>query len=597
MLRATNIDRYCVRISVKDAHDIVINQGSGVIIKTAQNYYVLTARHCVVVGDKDTAIAGLDSIWIESQTLYNAPFQRIPVISLIKEDKDRDWALLNIGAPPLHEEMPVTLIGENPRVNEAVVFRGFQGRDSDQSRRFNGILNEIGQEEFKITLDKDTFLQGGQLGADVAKGLSGSGVFMYRNEKLYLIGHLKSVVDEFALNDDIKCCVPASWKEYLPDSKLYDLNARENLPWSEDRRKLNEILIRRVFIELQKFRPSDTTGGGTTTAEGSVVANYIAVIAVEIRRLGTAAKGDKKDEETQSNYIRQAVTTARRCIQLLTFIFLSRWWDNRTKLNLKLDDQTKNELRDLLGSASEPSITEYLSILKSLIAVYKSTPLLESPIDELNELDTECQPGRDFHDAFGKLAEIEKKLEDNNYDLTDCFTAEAELTIILETLAFLSTYNMAAIKEVVYHQVRNNNPRYQHSYCEIREYKDHSVPRQIARINYTHGPVSTDTVFFYKKDYEKGVTLSPFVIDLNSIDARSGAKIYFYRMRDNDDNNILIYTCVNDAKDEGVQFSNSPDDMPGIANVLMEKTSDTYLDYRKDVIHRLFTDAQKDILS
>lgn len=155
---------------------------------------------------------------------------------------------------------------------------------------------------------------------------------------------------------------------------------------------------------------------------------------------------------------------------------------------------------------------------------------------------------------------------------------------------------MAAIKEVVYHQRRNSKGRYQHSYCEIREYKESESDIKIAQINYVSTPVSTDAIIFYKNEYEKGVNLSPFIIDLNSIDASAGAKINIYERRDVDKNEILIYSCITVEKEERIAYKESPQDMPEIVDILMEKGSPKFLQYRKDIIYKLFEQAQSDLL-
>lgn len=211
-----------VRITIKDENGKVINYGSGVIIKDEKKFYVITALHCIQIkeGDKQI-IPSLENIHIECQQHYhNTEFERIKILNISENNQTQDWALLNVEQPS--NDLPNVLIGSIPLMDTEVCFRGFQKQANGNSRIFDSKIKEPSPEEFTITLYGDTFQYGSEDGAMIAKGLSGSGVFLLQDNEIYLIGILKQVIGEEALNNDIICC-PVSNLNGALKSKYIDL--------------------------------------------------------------------------------------------------------------------------------------------------------------------------------------------------------------------------------------------------------------------------------------------------------------------------------------------------------------------------------------
>jgi hypothetical protein len=119
-------------------------------------------------------------------------------------NKDEDWIILKVEEPQIEVDFTKTLNG-NKFVEEDVYFAGFQHLNANSRRSFKGEIIDIAANQFKIKLKDDSFNQGSEEGSNIAKGLSGSGVFIVRTDSIYLIGILKSVIGDIALNDDIDC--------------------------------------------------------------------------------------------------------------------------------------------------------------------------------------------------------------------------------------------------------------------------------------------------------------------------------------------------------------------------------------------------------
>jgi len=199
------LHKSCVRTAIKVAEELV-NQGSGVILCHDGKYYILTAEHCINGENGEYADLSCEQIIAEYQQDYTSEFLPIKILSKIQLDKAGDWALLEIEKPDIDCDFMAMLCGDKFLSHEPVHFRGYQAVNNTEPRTWEATIIDIAANEFKITLKDKSFEQFGEKGSQKAKGLSGSGVYIIRANKVYLLGHLKQVIGEIALNDDIKCC-------------------------------------------------------------------------------------------------------------------------------------------------------------------------------------------------------------------------------------------------------------------------------------------------------------------------------------------------------------------------------------------------------
>lgn len=204
----STVCKICVRTSIINSSGVKDNQGSGVIIKVQDDFYVVTTYHCINGENDEYLNFPPESICIEYQSTYKTPFIPLEVNSIVNFNKTDDWMLLSIGEPQIDIDFSIIQLGEN-FIEEPVNFIGFQNANSESHRPFKAKILTISNDEFRINLSGDTFEQHGEDGAYIAKGLSGSPVFIERTDRVYLIGMLKSVIGENALNDDINC-IPMS---------------------------------------------------------------------------------------------------------------------------------------------------------------------------------------------------------------------------------------------------------------------------------------------------------------------------------------------------------------------------------------------------
>ncbi|TKC06941.1 serine protease family protein [Pedobacter frigoris] len=243
------LNQISVRVTIFN-EGLPVNQGSGFMLKSGSLFYVVTAYHCVY-GENDEFIdLPITSIAIERQETFNSEFHPCSVIEVVECHKGEDWAVIRIGYTDEDSIFPEYHLAGVFNTNESVSFRGYQNVDPETGRTFGSrVLEKSSNNEFKITLNPGEYFKEGS--AD-AKGLSGSGAFIMADDKLYVLGLLKSVKGEEALNNDIKCC-PISAFHTLLGRELVDIGVPSDFDKTaeeefekvniSDARDLNEKII------------------------------------------------------------------------------------------------------------------------------------------------------------------------------------------------------------------------------------------------------------------------------------------------------------------------------------------------------------------
>ncbi len=269
-------EKYCVRIKSNE------NIGSGVLLPGNDAFYVLTAAHCL----GDTTPMAKDII-IEKQDNYNSEFNTITSIEVKEFNQEHDFALIEIDFDNETELLHQYKLGRGFISESEIKFCGYQGINIDQYRPFTGKILSINESlgSFRISLMGETFDQGGENGQYLAKGLSGSGVFIYRHNSPFLIGILNSVITEKAWNDDIDCCSIKHIEQYI--SEYVDLSDFENLrQWEENIEKKrtdkeieafkndNSLFFKNLYRKNKVLYPDEAKANSITTKN---IRNFLAM--------------------------------------------------------------------------------------------------------------------------------------------------------------------------------------------------------------------------------------------------------------------------------------------------------------------------------
>ncbi|MFZ4929772.1 trypsin-like serine protease [Chryseobacterium sp. Mn2064] len=235
------IEKTCVRIQYGED-----NIGSGVLIADNETFYVLTAAHCL--GDEDVEIEK-ENIVIKKQFDYASEFNNISVKDIVDIDFDKDYCLIEIDFDDEEKLLNSYKFGKGFIKDLGVKFCGYQNINLNQYRPFDAKIVTVSDihHKFKIKLIENTFDQAGEIGYNIAKGLSGSGVFIFQHNTPFLIGILNSVLEDQAWNDDIECCSIAHLEKYF--TEYVNLSDIEQLKkWEENIEK------ERTKQEIESFK-------------------------------------------------------------------------------------------------------------------------------------------------------------------------------------------------------------------------------------------------------------------------------------------------------------------------------------------------------
>ena len=388
--------------------------------------------------------------------------------------------------------------------------------------------------------------------------------------------------------------------------KIYNIGqiTEANFGFITGKKSFNEVLTRRIMPAIKPYSPAahnfldnvtaiadwETQNRISGPAKNIITSAFVGVIGFQLRKL-MAIGMEALSETKQKNYIEHCLLTAKRSLQLLCFALLSDFWDYKTKGDYTLSEKQAKTFEGFFDGLFELDIEGYLTLLKTLIGIFKDAKLPFS-LPELAALEGDLQPGSAFIVAFDRLQAINRLLDSSQYTLVDCLEAETKLTDILEVLNFLARYKMISIKGIAYYEAKYNPARYLHHYSELGS--DTKIKTNAERLNYVPHPINTDAILLYTEDYQKSVNLFPFIIDENALAQEIGAKICFYTSKDVD-NNSLTYSIVADNSTLTIGFKNVVKLMPDINELMMDPEKRKIM--KLDTVFLLFKEARDSILA
>ncbi|MFK7948928.1 MAG: hypothetical protein AB8G11_15145 [Saprospiraceae bacterium] len=193
--------------------------------------------------------------------------------------------------------------------------------------------------------------------------------------------------------------------------------------------------------------------------------------------------------------------------------------------------------------------------------------------------------------ACTKLRKINQTLDFSQFKLEDCFSAEKQLTTVLETFLFLSEYKMVSIRDIAYDEMRNQAPQYIHTYTALGIDAKQNVNAEQVRTD--DKPINTDAILLYKGNYQNSINLFPFIIDMNTLIFEDKAKICFYDSKDLNDGS-LNYRFLKDNKIVNIVFEDILNKTTKKEELI--KDNEQFKILKLDMVHLQFYEARKVIL-
>lgn len=342
------IKKSCVKISVVIDGD-TIKQGSGVIVHANDKFYVLTAYHCV--GDN-----AIENIAIEKQQTYKSEFEKIEIISKVESDEDNDWILFEINY--LDNDLKDIGTAKNFIIDEKVNFFGYQNILEKQHRNWDAKILDSAPPVFKITLEGKTYQQAGEEASTIAQGLSGSGVYIIKDGKPYLIGIVCSIQDEKGFNDDINCCLITNLLKYI--SECQDLSDMDYLDkWSEN------LENRSVEEEIEEWKKSNVKQFEDISRKNKVLYGDTQIAdrktSIDIKKYQSIKNNVEDYEDKYPELFKKFREIIKRYKDKVEFDYTGEV-DNTSaakEVRRALDESLKKELEKIFNSEMKLDITEY----------------------------------------------------------------------------------------------------------------------------------------------------------------------------------------------------------------------------------------------
>ena len=334
-------------------------------------------------------------------------------------------------------------------------------------------------------------------------------------------------------------------------------------------------------------------------AKEIIAYSYVGVIGIQLRKL-MAIGEESFSELKQRNYLETAISTAKLIMQLVNFTLLSALWDKQKQNFKELKQEHKQLINTFFDAPFEADIIGTFNLLNALVEIFTASGI-EFPIKELNDWKQNLKPDKEFAKACQKILSLNKLLDTDTFSPLDCFEAEKQLTTILASLNFLSTYKMVSVKAINYEELRNNKPFYLHKYTSLGFNTKSEINPE--KVNYTNEPVNTDAILLFKGNYRQSLNLFPFVIDLNALTFEGGVKICFYISRNLEDDS-LNYRFIENNKIENIEFKNIHKEFEELdekkkqsaLNKLM-KSQEKRIIFKTDTVFTMFQDAKNTIIA
>lgn len=343
--------------------------------------------------------------------------------------------------------------------------------------------------------------------------------------------------------------------------ELFSTNLDQKLVFNiaKDNKAFNEFLTRRLIERLQlysrpasKFLPIankrspdwESNVGISNKAKEIIVFSFVGLLGIQLQKVFAIGK-EALSIEKEKKYIETCIYTSKRTFKLFNFALISKLWDFRTQAthNFQLNTVQKEAIQHFFDDEFGLDIQRHFQLLKNIYTIFRDNNL-PLPFDRIQGF--EAVWDTTLAKAVEKLHRVNQTLDKSQFELKDCFTAEKQLVTILETFIFFANYKMISIRDITYDEMRNQSPRYIHTYTALGIDAKQNVNSE--RVRTDNIPINTDAILLFKGNrYQDSINLFPFIIDWNTLTFEDKAKICFYDSKDFNDGS-LNYRFLDDNK-------------------------------------------------
>ena len=281
--------------------------------------------------------------------------------------------------------------------------------------------------------------------------------------------------------------------------------------------KLNEKLIRSLFSEMVKYKPSlekylivdeddDEDEIDFRILGDLIIKNFPWPIGVELRRLFSGSM-----RQLDRLRLDQIFKTIERTMQFVSFVMICQLWKEKVVNKIKIPESLSKDFSSRFGVLS---LGNYSWLIRMIGNIFQSENIQLFMHEMGDNFDKTFYAALDFwvpeRNEIGHYQinltqeEIEKR----------CVEYEEKLTLILNRIAFLSKYKLISVKEIKVDKPRNKEAVFHHVIDLLNSSDSDFKATEIDEKIYSE----SRSVLLMKtiKSIDEYLNLSPLIIDTNS---------------------------------------------------------------------------------
>lgn len=278
--------------------------------------------------------------------------------------------------------------------------------------------------------------------------------------------------------------------------------------------QLNEDLIRSVFAEMLKYKPSlakftmideDEDEVDYRILGDQVIKNFPWPIGVELRRLFSGSM-----RQLDRMRLDQIFKTIERSMQFLSFVMIAQLWNDKKNDKIKIPDAIS---KDFESRFSVLSMGNFTWLIRAIGNLY-SGENIEWFMEEI---------GTNFDKKFFSALDfwVPERNEIGHYQINltqediekRCVEYEEKLTFILNKMAFLAKYRLVSVREIKVNKHKYKEANFHHVIELLNSSDSDFAAKEIDEASYAE----SNAVLMMKsiKSFGDYLNLSPLIIDTN----------------------------------------------------------------------------------
>lgn len=280
--------------------------------------------------------------------------------------------------------------------------------------------------------------------------------------------------------------------------------------------QLNEDLIRSVFAEMLKYKPSlakftmvdedeDDEEVDYRILGDQVIKNFPWPIGVELRRLFSGSM-----RQLDRLRLDQIFKTIERSMQFLSFVMIAQLWHDKKNGTIKVPDAVS---KDFESRFSVLSMGNFTWLIRAIGNMY-----MDQKVDWFME-ETGTNFDKKFYAALDFWVPERNEIGHYQINLTQeeiekrCVEYEEKLTFILNKMAFLAKYRLVSVREIKVNKPKYKEAHFKHVIELLNSSDSDFAAKEVDETSYAE----SNAVLILKsiKTFDEYLNLSPLIIDTN----------------------------------------------------------------------------------